>query len=531
MEEKGKKLGLWNIIGLGLGGAIGTGIFVLLGYGIAYTGRSISLVVAIGCFFMLLAYWYNLAMPAMFVMKGGDYSMKAMLFNPFMSGVSAWMILVNGLAMSSYSVALAQYLAIAIPSLQNHQTLVAFIAMTLFFLSTIKGSRFITILENIITLVLVASLVIFVVFGLPKVDFANTFSSADGGFFHGGFTGFVSALAVMGWACQGTTMAPVSMAAVTKNPKRTIPLGIIIITLLLAVVYGTMGIVAGGVLPYAETAGQNISVTAEAILPRALYIFFVVGGGIGAIASSALGGLGMFRYPLLLAVVYGTMGIVAGGVLPYAETAGQNISVTAEAILPRALYIFFVVGGGIGAIASSALGGLGMFRYPLLQVANDGWLPSVFKKTDKNGYPYAIYLLFYVISIFPIVTGRSLDAIVSQVMIPTMLINIYMNLACLTLPKKYPEQWAQRSIKMPLWFYNICCVLGAFCAGVVAFNLFKDLTFNDAVFAVVIVVVMCVLSILRLKQGAVKAEDLAAKKEDIVRQAITDTTADEAEAA
>lgn len=425
MEEKGKKLGLWNIIGLGLGGAIGTGVFVLLGYGVAYTGRSISLVVTIGCFFMLLAYWYNLIMPSMFVLKGGDYSMKAMLFNPFMSGVSAWMILVNGLAMSSYAVALAQYLAIAVPALQNHQTLVAFIAITLFFLSTIKGSRFITILENIITLVLVASLALFIIFGIPKVDFASTFTSADGGFFHGGFTGFVSALAV----------------------------------------------------------------------------------------------------------IYGAMGIVAGGVLPYAETAGQNISVTARAIFPNALYVFFVVGGGIGAIASSALGGLGMFRYPLLQVANDGWLPSVFKKTDKNGYPYAIYLLFYVISVFPIVTGRSLDAIVSQVMIPAMLINIYMNLACLTLPKKYPEQWAQRSIKMPLWFYNICCVLGAFCAGVVAYNLFKDLTFNDAVFAVVIVVVLCALSILRLKQGAVKAEDLAAKKEEIVRQAIADTTADEAKAA
>ena len=116
MEEKGKKLGLWNIIGLGLGGAIGTGVFVLLGYGVAYTGRSISLVVTIGCFFMLLAYWYNLIMPSMFVLKGGDYSMKAMLFNPFMSGVSAWMILVNGLAMSSYAVALAQYLAIAVPA-------------------------------------------------------------------------------------------------------------------------------------------------------------------------------------------------------------------------------------------------------------------------------------------------------------------------------------------------------------------------------------------------------------------------------
>lgn len=74
-------------------------------------------------------------------------------------------------------------------------------------------------------------------------------------------------------------------------------------------------------------------------------------------------------------------------------------------------------------------------------------------------------------------------------------------------------------------------MLGAFCAGVVAFNLFKDLTFNDAVFTVIIVAVMCVLTIVRLKQGAVKAEDLAAKKEEIVRQAIADTTADEAEAA
>ena len=459
MEEKGKKLGLWNIVGLGLGGAIGTGIFVLLGYGIAYTGRSISLVVAIGCFFMLLAYWYNLAMPSMFVIKGGDYSMKSMLFNPFMSGVSAWMTLVNGLAMSSYAVALAQYLAIAVPALQNHQTIVAFVTMTLFFLSTVKGSRFVTILENVVTIVLVAALALFVAFGIGKVDFASTFSSTDGGFFHGGFAGFVSALAVMGWACQGTTMAPVSMAAVTKNPKKTIPLGIIIIT-------------------------------------------------------------------LLLAVVYGAMGIVAGGVLPYEQAAGQNISVTAEAIFPRALYIFFVVGGGIGAIASSLLGGLGMFRYPLLQVANDGWLPSVFKKTDKNGYPYAIYLLFYVISIFPIVTGRSLDAIVSQVMIPTMLINIYMNLACLTLPKKYPQQWAERSIRMPLWFYNVCCVLGAFCAGVVAYNLFVDLTFSDAAFAIAIVAVMCILSVLRLKQGAVKAEDLAAEKAEIVRHAIEDTAAD-----
>ena len=38
---------------------------------------------------------------------------------------------------------------------------------------------------------------------------------------------------------------------------------------------------------------------------------------------------------------------------------------------------------------------------------------------------------------------------------------------------------------------------------------------------------MCVLTIIRLKQGAVKSDDLQAKKEEIIRSAIADTAADE----
>lgn len=251
MEESGKKLGLLNIVGLGLGGAIGTGIFVLLGYGIAYTGRSIMLVVAVGCFFMLLAYWYNLAMPCMFVLKGGDYSMKAMLFTPLLSGAGAWMTIVSAFAMASYAVAITDYLCIVIPALQAYSSLCSFVIMTLFFATTIKGSRFVTILENWVTVLLIVALALFVVFGVGKVDPTTYFSASyDGGFFYGGFSGFVAAIAVMGWACQGTTMAPISMAAVTDKPKRTIPLGILVITCLLAVIYAAMAYVAGGVLPY-----------------------------------------------------------------------------------------------------------------------------------------------------------------------------------------------------------------------------------------------------------------------------------------
>ena len=453
-EESGKKLGMMNIIGLGLGGAIGTGIFVLLGDGIAYTGRSIVLVVALGCFLMLLAYWYNLAMSTIFVFKGGDYGMKTMLFSPLLTGFSAWRTVMGAFGMSSYAIAIANYLAIAIPDLKQYQTITAFLVMTLVFLTTIKGSKFVTILENIVTIVLVAALLLFIVFGVGKVDFGMYFSSAyDGGFFHGGVKGFFSAIAIMGWACQGTTMGPVAMAAVTKNPKRTIPVGIIIIT-------------------------------------------------------------------VLLAVIYGFMAFVAGGVLPFDTIAGVNISVTAESIFPHSIYMFFVVGGGIGAIASSLLGGLAMFRYPLMRVAEDGWLPAVFKKTTKSGYPWATYLGCYVIAILPILTGMPLSSVVSLVMIPTMLMNIYMNLACMCLPRKYPEQWEKRSIRIPLGLYNLFCILGAASAGMVVYNLFVDLSFTAAIWAIVIVALLIGLSEIRLKQGAVKREELKMMREETIREAI-----------
>lgn len=82
MEKEGKQLGLFDIFCLGLGGAIGSGTFVMMGSGIAATGRSIFISVAFGCLFMLTAYFFHVVMSSMFVLEGGDYDMKAMLFNP-----------------------------------------------------------------------------------------------------------------------------------------------------------------------------------------------------------------------------------------------------------------------------------------------------------------------------------------------------------------------------------------------------------------------------------------------------------------
>jgi len=459
MEEQGKKLNMFNIFGLGLGGAVGSGIFVLLGFGIAFTGRSIVLICVFGTALMMFAYLYNIVMSSMFNFRGGDYSQKALLFNPTMTGFSAYVTLVNGLAFASYSLAATGYFSSILPGLEPYSRLVATLLVTLLFASAFGGSRFVTIIQNVMVVVLIAAITLFILYGVPKVQ-PGFWGNKDGGFFHGGVIGIFSAIAIMGWACQGTTMAPVSMVAVTKNPRRTIPIAILWIT-------------------------------------------------------------------LVLAILYAFMGYVAGGVLPFDQIAGSNLSLTAEAIFPHSLFVLFVVGGGVFAILTSALGGIAMLRYPLLQIAEDGWLPKIFNKTTKKGLPWVSYLALYFISIIPVLSGFSLDSIISMVMIPMMIMNLYLNFACIRLPKKYPEQWNTSVLRMPIGLYNVSCIIGALAAGFVAFNLFKDLDLKSAVITVIILAAMFGLTWGRLKQGAISVESLEENKKKIIVDALKDADLDD----
>ncbi|HAV27450.1 MAG TPA: amino acid permease [Lachnospiraceae bacterium] len=453
-KENIKKIGLWNIVGLGVGGAVGSGIFVTLGSAIEKTGRSILPVTVICVFYMLLAYWYNLGMSGIFVINGGDYSMKGMLLPPLLTGYGGWTNVIWAFGCTGYSLALTSYLGNLFPVVSEHSRLVSSVVLTLFFLLSVRGNRIVTLFQNVATGLLVIALILFVVIGLPNVNTANFFDMTyDGGFFHNGFGGIISAIAIMGWACQGTTMGPVGVVPITKNPKRTIPMGILVTC-------------------------------------------------------------------VVVSIVYGLMSYVASGVLPYDQIAGENLSVTAAAIMSHGFFAFFVIGGGICAIISSFLAVLAMIREPLSHMADDGWFPSIFRTKSRDGYPYICFLLTYVVALVPILTGMSVGNAISMLMIPTMLINCYLNVACMIIPKKYPEQFARRSIKIPLWLFNTCSILGGFCAAVVAITLFKDLTPQDAMVAAGVIIIPLIFSGIALKTGSVDVNDLDAKRQEIIDSAL-----------
>lgn len=453
MEEKGKKLGLWNLVGYSLGMSVGTGIFIMMGFGIAHTGRSISLALIVGIIAMMLSSWAMVIMPTMFVFKGGPYGMQMMLFNPLFTGVNAWFTVMSGIAFSSMALSIASYVVVLFPQLEIYSRLIAMVILTLSFAVTIRGSRFLTIIQNLVTVILVIALATFIGFGVFHVDLGNYFSAAyDGGFFHNGPSGFIMAVAVMSSACMGQT-ASAGMSAVADKPKRNVPLSMILAA-------------------------------------------------------------------VIMAVVYALMGYVASGVLPYDQVANANISVTAEAIFNPGLYMFFVVGGGICAILSTLLASLGNIRYGMIQVSDTGWLPAVFKRQTKSGYPYVTYGLFYIICAVTLITDMNISDLVSLITIPQLVFRGYMCLACIALPRKYPEQWERRSLKIPLAFYNICSVLGALCTVAVIVNMFISMTVTGMIFAALFLIALFGLSALRLKQGAVTKEKLLAQRQAIAEAAI-----------
>lgn len=445
-----KKLGIGNVIGLGVGGSVGAGIFVTLGSAIELTGRSVVPITILCVFYMLLAYWYNLALSSVFVIKGGDYSMRGMLLPPVLTGYGGWTNVIWAFGFTGYSVALTHYLASLWPALLEHETAASLVVLTIHFLLTIGGNRIVTLFQNVATLLLVIAMSIFIIFGLPEVKFSLFFDpNVDGGFFHNGLAGVISAIAIMGFACQGTTMGPVGVVPITKNPKRTIPYGIV-------------------------------------------YTCFVV------------------------SIIYGLMSLVASGILPYDQIAGKNLSVVANSFLSPAPFAFFVIGGGVCAIISSFLSVLVMIREPLVQMGNDGWLPGFLKRQNKEHYPYGAYLLVYILAAIPIITKMEFNNVISMLMIPCMLINAYLNVACIKIPTLYPEQFTKRSIPIPLGAYKVCCILGGISAFMVAVTLLKDMNPQDAVVAVIVLIVPLCMSWFSLKTGSVDRKVLLQRRQEII---------------
>lgn len=410
-----------------------------MGSGIGFTGHSITPALMAACIVVLFAYAYKTLMAGMFVLPGDNYSQCALLQPPLLVGVSAISMIFTGLAFAMYALSIVEYASTVFPGAAAYGKLIAFVILTLFFLTTLFGGKFMGKFNLIMVVVLMISLLVYIVVGLPQVDISTAVPGSEH-YFSGEAVGFVMAIAMMSFACQGATL-PVAMTADAKDPKHFLPKAILIASFVVMIVYSLIGIVSAGVLPVEQVADRNQGVVAKEIFPYSVFVIFILGGACFAIATS--------------------------------------------------LY---------GAIAS--------VQHPLMATTLDGWLPAVLGKTTKNGYPWVMMSLLYLIAVVPVFIDIGLQELISLMMIPTMVINLINSALMFRLIRKYPDVYRSGFFRMPRVLFYITILLAILCDLLICVAMLTTLEPGDQYFILAMIVGLFVYSGYRLKTGKVNLKDI-----------------------
>ena len=140
------------------------------------------------------------------------------------------------MSLAMYALSFAQYAVALLPS-GGSEKIIALSVGTIFFILNFFGVDLMAKIQNLLVIVLLISLTMFAVFGLPSVGFGTYFSNADGLFLSDGVTGFLTATAYLGFATGGATVI-LGVSAECKNPTKDIPFVIVTSTVGVALLYG-----------------------------------------------------------------------------------------------------------------------------------------------------------------------------------------------------------------------------------------------------------------------------------------------------
>ena len=174
----GKKLNFMDCMSFCIGQIVGSGVFVLTGIVIGLTGHGTpyGFVVAamIALFQLVPMAVLAAAMPA----TGGSYVYVKKLIGPRMSFVFLMLFVLGQIMISTFAIGFASYVAVIFPGV--NQKMVAVGALLAAVAVNLIGLKTSAKVQNVMVGLLLVSLFIYIVFGLPKVEWsALEFTAAN----------------------------------------------------------------------------------------------------------------------------------------------------------------------------------------------------------------------------------------------------------------------------------------------------------------------------------------------------------------
>jgi len=266
-----------NLVALGIGAIIGTGVFVITGT-VAANNAGPALVLsviisAVGCIFAGLCY---AEFAAMIPIAGSAYTYSYASLGEFIAWIIGWDLILEymfaastvAVGWSGYVVSFLADFGIIIPSKLCHApfdyvsghwvatggifnfpaVFIIVIVSTLLVIGIKESAKF----NNVIVIIKVTVLLLFVGFGISYINTANwhPFIPANTGLFENfGLTGVLSGAGIIFFAYIGFD-AVSTAAQETINPKRNMPIGILGSLLVCTILYVMVSLVLTGIVSY-----------------------------------------------------------------------------------------------------------------------------------------------------------------------------------------------------------------------------------------------------------------------------------------
>ncbi len=354
-----KTLGATDLVLLGIGCIIGTGIFVLTGVAAAeHAGPGIMLsfvLSGLACAFAALAY---AELAAIVPIAGSAYTYAYAALGEIVAWIVGWnLILEYSVGSSAVAAGWAGYMTgllksagvelprslTAVPAEGGIVNLPAvFIAIFLSFL-LVRGTKESASLNRILVAVKLTAVFIFLLLAVPRINPANWTP-----FMPFGFSGVATGAALIFFAYIGFD-AVATTAEECKNPNRDLPIGIIGSLVVCTLLYIVVAAALTGVVPYQQLGNAEPVAYALRVLG---YNFGSALVGAGAIAGITT---------VLLVLMYGQTriffamsrdGLIPGGICVIHPTYGTPHVITIAAGIAVALIAGFTPIGTIAELTN-----------------------------------------------------------------------------------------------------------------------------------------------------------------------------------
>ena len=429
------ELGKSELYSISIGQVIGAGIITLIGPAVALTGQSTWF-----AYFGAIILGFFLIMPILFLtatlrLGGGYYSLIAGLAGVKPAGMYAIAFLTQPLTMSLFGVSLGIYAESLWPSLNGQYIGIAF--LTFFFVVNLFGVNIMAKVQKWMTVPLLAALLMFIIAGVPQLT-RSPFTFTEENFFSGGIMGFLSAVYLFSYSTYGYALT-MSYGKDAKHATRDIPWAI------------------------------------------------------------------MMSIPTLI-IVYCGVAIVGTCTLPLDQVVNKPLTDVALHILPKPLFIFFMIGGPIMALLTTMNSSMAYYAIPIQQSCTDGWFPKSFASKNRFGVSWKIMTVIYLVGLLPLILNFNVTTITKNIMLLNSVMSFLYSYAFYQLPKKYPDAWAKSKLHMPNWLYYVMVTISLAAYITVFIDSTRSLTPTIVIVSVVVTVGCMAFGLIRSKNPNVQVE-------------------------